>query len=315
MIIYSNVNTLLNKRNELNDLIFKNDPDIIQLTETLPKNLKDKNTDFKTDFHIPGYILFLNKDPKRGIAIYIKSSLDANIIDTKHCDYVENLCLSLTVNNKNIFLGCIYRSPSHNKTASTNELIELFNSFDICKYDKFIMTGDFNYPCIDWSEKINLNDHDKKLINCIDDLFLQQMVTEPTRNVLGQKCNILDLIFTNDELFINNIEHLAPLGSSDHDVLLISINIPQVFIAPPEPRFNFSKTDFKGLKDYLSKIDWTKLDGINVNDSWSFFSDILLTGFNLFVPKVKVKSKSKPFWLNNKCMKLIRKKYDFFLTF
>ena len=315
MIIYSNVDSLLNKRDELKDMICTYNPDIIQLTEVLPKYIKDKATDFSTDFHIEGFNLYLNKDPKRGIAMYIKSSLDASIIEVKNCDLVETLCLSLTMNNKNIFLGCIYKSPSYDKNQTTKELIELLNSFQICKYDKFLLTGDFNYPNIDWTEKVNVKDIDKELINCIDDLFLQQMVTEPTRNILGQKCNILDLIFTNDELFVNNIEHIAPLGSSDHDVLIISIDLPKVSIDPPKPRYNFKKTNFKGLKKHLSTIDWTKLDTLNVDESWSFFTDILHTSFNLFVPKVKVKPNSKPFWLNKKCMKSIKKKYAAFKRF
>ena len=315
LIFYSNVDSLLNKRNELNDAIFKHDPDVIQITEYLPKYIKDKDIDFSTDLHIPGFLLFLNKDPKRGIATYVKSSLDASIIDTKKCDFIEKLCLSIKLNGKNIFIGCIYRSPSHDKSKSTNELIDLFYSLQINKYDKFLMTGDFNYPNIDWAEKVNLNEGDRNLINCLDDLFLQQMVTEPTRNVLGQKCNILDLILTNDELFVNSIVHIAPLGSSDHDILLISINIPKVHVAPPEPRFNFSKADYEGLRVFLSEVDWSKLDILDVNESWSFFAEIMHNSFKLYVPKSKVKPKSKPFWLNKKCMKSIRKKYTFFKRF
>ena len=313
MILYSNVDSLLNKREELKENICKYDPDVIQLTEILPKNIKD--TDFTTDFHIDGFILYMNKDPKRGIAIYIKSSLDASIININKCELIEELCLSLNINNKTIFLGCIYRSPSNDKRKSTEELIDFFNSLQMCKYDKFLITGDFNYPNIDWAEKVNINNIDKDLINCIDDLFLQQMVTKPTRNCFGQKCNILDLIFTNDELFINNIVHMAPLGSSDHDILLISINTPKVHVAPPEPKFNFSKADFNGIKEYLADVEWTKLDTLDVNESWSFFTDILYKCFNLFVPKVKIKSKTKPFWLDKKCMKQIRKKYKFFKRF
>ena len=228
LICYSNVNSLLNKRYELNELIADKDPDIIQLTETLPKHC-NKDTDFSQDFHIPDYNLFFNKDPKRGISIYIKTSIDATIIDTLNCDLIECIiCLSLNVNNQSIFLGCINRSPSTDKTTSTNQLIDLFKSIDICKYDKCLMTGDFNYPDIDWSDRLSLKSIDENFVDCIDDLSLNQMITQPTRNIDGQKCNILDLLFTNDDSIINDIIHMAPLGSSDHDILLISLNLPKV---------------------------------------------------------------------------------------
>ena len=126
------------------------------------------------------------------------------------------------------------------------------------------------------------------------------MVTEPTRNVKGQTCNILDLLFTNDNSIINSIDHSAPLGSSDHDVLLICVNIPKIIIAPPEPRLNFSKTDFKGLKEAMSKVDWSILSDLDIDQSWDFLTETLHSNFDTFVPKTKVKSKSQPFWLNKK---------------
>ena len=313
LICYSNVNSLLNKRYELQNLIADKDPDIIQLTETLPKNCK--KDDFSQDFHIPGYNLFFNNNPKRGITVYIKTSIDASLIEIINCDLIECICLSLKINNQCIFLGCTYRSPSNDKCNSTTQIINLFKSFDICKYDKFLMTGDFNYPDIDWSDKLLLSSIDCKFVDCIDDLFLQQMVTQPTRNMNNQKCNILDLLFTNDDTLVKDIEHIAPLGSSDHDVLLIYINIPRIEPAQSEPRLNFYKTDLKGLKKHILDTDWSCLHNSDIDQAWNHFSCTLHKGFKLFVPKSKVKSKKQPFWLNKNCSKLIKKKYHFFKRF
>ena len=310
LIIYSNVNSLLNKRNELNQLIADRDPDVIQLTEALPKNCKIE--DFSQDFYIPGYNLFFNKNPKRGIVVFIKTSIDATLIETLQCDIIECLCFSLKIKNQNIFLGCIYRSPSSDKNNSTYQIIELFKSLDSFTYDKFLMTGDFNYPDIDWTDKLLLSPIDSKFVECVDDLFLQQMITQPTRNINNQKCNILDLLFTSDDTLIESIEHIAPIGKSDHDVLLIYINLPKTIPAQAEPRSNFYKTDFKGLKTYLSNTDWSCLHSLNIDDAWKYFSDTLHKGFKLFVPKTKVKNKKQPFWLNKKCSKAIKNKYHFF---
>ena len=64
--------------------------------------------------------------------------------------------------------------------------------------------------------KINL------LRTLIRDNFLFQHITMPTRGRLGNKSNILDLIFTNEEGMIEDVTYESPLGKSDHDVLLVN---------------------------------------------------------------------------------------------
>ena len=44
----------------------------------------------------------------------------------------------------------------------------------------------------------------------------------PTRGRLGNRSNILDLIFTNEEGMIENVKYESPLGKRDHAVLLIN---------------------------------------------------------------------------------------------
>ena len=51
------------------------------------------------------------------------------------------------------------------------------------------------------------------------DSFLIQNVKHPTRFRGENNPSILDLIFTNEEGMIDSIEHCAPLGNSDHEVL------------------------------------------------------------------------------------------------
>ena len=51
------------------------------------------------------------------------------------------------------------------------------------------------------------------------DSFLIQNIKHPTRFRGENNPSILDLIFTNEGGMIDNIEHCAPLGNSDHEVL------------------------------------------------------------------------------------------------
>ena len=66
-VLYTNVDSLLNKINEFYMLIDRRKPKIIALTEIMAKNMQDFNM---AEYNIPGYDLFVNKNPKRGVAVY-----------------------------------------------------------------------------------------------------------------------------------------------------------------------------------------------------------------------------------------------------
>ena len=59
-----------------------------------------------------------------------------------------------------------------------------------------------------------------KLINATLDSYLTQHVLYPTRHIPGQRSSILDLVFTSNPNSIESMQHLSPLGSSDHECLL-----------------------------------------------------------------------------------------------
>ena len=147
-LLYSNCDSgLLNKRDELNIIISEKNPDIIQLTEIYPK--KNHRGDPNTDFHIPGYNLFTNPNPSRGIITYVKSHIgvlpcDIDIVPTETVVMNEYVWTLLKYNSKTMLLGCIYRSGSNDKKLSTNEIMNMLKNIDQSKYDKIIVTGDFN---------------------------------------------------------------------------------------------------------------------------------------------------------------------------
>ena len=61
-----------------------------------------------------------------------------------------------------------------------------------------------------------------KFIDITHDLFLTQHSSQPTRHKLGQRSSVLDLIFTLDPENVDNLIHLPPVGSSDHQCLIWS---------------------------------------------------------------------------------------------
>ena len=100
-IFYSNVDGLLNKKDELMSIIEKDQPMIIALTEIKPKRQYDFNI---AEYNIPGYTLFVNNKIKRGVAIYAHVSLNAQLFNTLNDSGFEESvwCQFSTLNNTKV---------------------------------------------------------------------------------------------------------------------------------------------------------------------------------------------------------------------
>ena len=94
--------------------------------------------------------------------------------------------------------------------------------------------GDFNFGGIEWPSRTlsaNSNPLTDEFLDTIDDLYLVQHVTEPTRGTPSsfdtfedREGSILDLIFTSMSLSISDLTYLPPLNGSDHAIILFTIH-------------------------------------------------------------------------------------------
>jgi len=84
-----------------------------------------------------------------------------------------------------------------------------------------MITGDLNYPNIDWASwSASDGDSGSNLfLEALEDDFLFQHVTFPTRARNGQRPSILDLIITYEGNVIDNLTATDPLGKSYHYML------------------------------------------------------------------------------------------------
>jgi len=83
--------------------------------------------------------------------------------------------------------------------------------------------GDFNYNEIDYNRcQVQASNNCKahKFYTTTQDIFLLQHVRQPTRIREGTQESVLDYIFTNEEMLIENLRYDAPLGKSDHVTLV-----------------------------------------------------------------------------------------------
>ena len=110
-----------------------------------------------------------------------------------------------------------------------------------------VLVGDFNIPEIDWLSwnTVKSESHYSfKFLECLRDNYLEQLVQMPTRWRYQQPGNLLDLVLTDFEDSILNLESTNHLGNSDHLSLEFLINrITENYVNDIEKR-NFYRADY-----------------------------------------------------------------------
>ena len=216
-------------------------------------------------------------------------------------------------------MGCIYRSP--NSTSENNDqLCQLINRASNRGNSHVVILGDFNYPEVDWeswtSNKANVSHPSWKLINCLQDNFLYQLVDFNTRHRQGQKPSLLDLVITNDDTMVDEIKSLGPLGKSDHVIFFFDMFC---YIESDDDttdgKFLYNKGDYDKLRNDLSSIDWEdEMKNLDANKSWELFANTMYEAMENNIPKTKTRQneperRHKPLWMNKDAMRKVKKKY------
>ena len=286
--LYTNADSVLNKLTELEAYIEKESIDIVAITETLCKNPQD---DYNPVFIIQGFDCILNNEG-RGTLLFIRNNLE--YVNLSHCEDIFSPCTVCKINidkdNEFIF-GVIYRSPSctEEESLNVNKLICYISE----KYirSNVILVGDFNYRDIDWKKDLS-GTGDKQLaskfLKCIHSNYLVQLVDEPTHHRGTQTPTLIDLILTNHNDVVHDIEYHPPLGKSHHSVLCFNLSIcANSNVKENVEKYRLDKGDFGGMRDYVSKIDWKlKLkDGDSLNDWSGEFLKCMEEAKSIFVPK------------------------------
>jgi hypothetical protein len=305
----------LNKKTELLTLVQEKEPDIIAVTEAIAKNQKCINA---TEYSIPGYDLFVNKNPKRGITIYAKSEMNVTECEVmNNTDFEECLWITFkTPDAQKTLFGCVYKSP--NTTLENEEMmLDLLKRDYLQQFDYVCITGDFNFPDINWTGTWT-GERNGRFITTLLDSFLIQVVKQPTRRREGQIANILDLVIVNDELLVSDIIHFSPLGKSDHEVLIFDLYVKNKIKRQEDKMiYNIKKANFHEMKNDIRKINCELLKDLTVEKCWEEIKLTIQKSMEKNIPKKKVKEnkKQKPSWMNKKTMKFVKKKYNLYKKF
>ena len=118
--LYTNADQFVNKRDQLLMMIAHDEPDLILITEVLPKNQINPIT--SASLHIEGYTPCFNFNPEdgnlgavgyRGVAIYSKYYLKA--IEVEIDGFPDHAWVELPTKDGPPLVGCVYRSPSDDR--------------------------------------------------------------------------------------------------------------------------------------------------------------------------------------------------------
>lgn len=184
--------------------------------------------------------------------------------------------------------------------------------------------GDFNLPHVNWTIDDNTDNVDfainlnmgnallpsgsgcgvkAELLHTFMNHGLHQL--NDIRNFQGR---ILDLVFSNETECLT-ISKADPLSKVDafHDPL--NIVIPVRVCIPTENtesnnsgEYSFRKADYTELNSYLQTTDWTSVltTESDVNEMVGKFYDILINGFNAFIPLKRAKTNDHPPWFTKR---------------
>ena len=317
--VYTNADSTINKRRELEARIEESQPDIIAITEVLPKIHGDQIQ--KAELELDGYDCFTNTNPSRGVCLYTKKWLKATKNDdlTEH-NFRESVWYEVKLkNNDNLLVGCVYRSPN-GTSVNNDELLNLVNMACERKPTHLLVVelGDVNYSEIDWdawSSSAGEMHGSSKFVSCLQDNFLSQLVSIYTRYREGQCPSLLDLVIVNEEQMVSNIVGSSALGKSDHIVLNFDLNCYAEDKEDKPARHIFAKGDYEGLRSDLSKVNWSKLDNLDTNAAWSAFADEIHERMEKHILKTKPRStadkkRRKPLWMTGEVLRKVKKKYN-----
>ena len=198
----------------------------------------------------------------------------------------EEAVACLFIGQTEIFLLVIcYRSPN-STLCNDKKLFDLLLDLAQINYNYIFIVGDFNYCIIDWNLRV-ITSHSEsatRFMTTINDLFREQLVSEPTRYRVCQKENILDLVLTNNLYFVESVDYCDPLGMSDHVSLLIYLNFESTHISKLPKRMYYNG-NYILMNEFFNGFNWTLLlDALNTQECWDLFTDKVDYAIEKFIP-------------------------------
>ena len=120
----------------------------------------------------------------------------------------------------------------------------------------------------------------RRFLECMEDKFLMQQVREPMRGAAS-----LDLLFTNREGLVGDVEVRGCPGQSNHDMVEFSILGGVRRGNSKTATLDFRRADFELFRRLVGGVPWDSvLESKGVQDGWSLFKKEVLKAQEQAVP-------------------------------
>ena len=160
----------------------------------------------------------------------------------------------------------------------------------------------------DWGNQFATNGH-RNLIDFIDTLqecFLFQHVTEPTRHRANEASNILDLVLSSEEGMVKDIFYHPPLGQSDH--ICLKFKVQYYHIKSFRPKCNVFKSDYNKIKEELLQHDWLTILNTDFGNDYDKFTKIQYSALESHTPMTQPPKRKTNIYMTNEAIRLKNRK-------
>ena len=259
--VYTNADRLTNKFDELQNIIKHDDISLVAVVETLPKDLQYRQIDPNDiKFVLPGYSIIQN-NKGRGLCIFIKDGID--YVRQPELELFEtSIFIKIKTTNEYVTLGVVYKSPSSNaeQVQSMINQIKFVSDKHNHPNDKLLFLGDFNFPQIDWVDETTPGSDEhpaSKFLSVINECYLTQLIDQDTHYKPGTKPSLIDLIITNNDDLIDNIDYFAPIGNSHHLVLSFKLLVDLPCPSPSTTiKYLYNKGNYDAMRADFKDVAW-----------------------------------------------------------
>ena len=231
-------------------------PDIVCISETWVSSDSDSDS-----FSFNDYVSFADCRVGRrggGVMMLLKANLQpvraTRALPNRHqCNAVS---VFIGAAKQKTLISCVYRPPDTN-VVDSDALVQHLSSLR-ASTDVHVITGDFNYPRINW-EKPALTRRDgihNVFQSATDDMGLTQCVQAPTCNN-----HILDLILLSHPITLVECKCLPPVAGSDHQAISLNMHIDRKDhrLDSAQPDVNFDRADIHLASALLSSVNWSNV--------------------------------------------------------
>lgn len=212
-------------------------------------------------FYLPGYIIHRNDridTPRGGVAIAVKSSIKHTLLPAYQTKNIENVSISVIINNRNIILTAAY-SPKYCKSFEADiKKITPFNK-------EFIVFGDLNARSSAWNCTRN-NTAGNVLYNLqLRSNFFISHTPDPTHYPhSGTTPSTIDIMLSNSSLYIGPLTALDDQLMSDHTPVICTIDA-DIIDKTTRKSPDYRRANWKVFEDFLD-------NNIDLNEDFNMSS-------------------------------------------